>query len=77
MTEWWVATVALVVLAGAIGFVIGAKLDRRSKAEWLVRPHTSRSLQDYGVPEDKEDLSTVKEAVFVRTNLPGSTSKMD
>lgn len=77
MTEWWLATVALVLLSGAIGFAAGAKLDRRSKAEWLVRPHTDRSLRDYSNPDDHVDQSTVKQAEWLRTSHPSSSSKMD
>lgn len=61
----------------ACSFVAGVKYGSRKNATWLVRPHTPETLNRIPRSSDGVDLSTVKEAVFVRTNLPSSTSKME
>jgi hypothetical protein len=70
-----VGYVALAFLWGTVCFVIGWRLAQRYRATWLVRPHTRRTLDRMPLPEDSQP--TVSQAVFVRTNLPGSTSTMD
>ncbi len=70
-----VGYLALSFLWGTACFVIGYRLAKRHGATWLVRPHSARTLDRMPLPE--EGSPTVSQAVFVRTNLPNSTSTMD
>lgn len=66
-----VATVSAVAAFG-LGYFFGR---RSTRSMWLVRPHSHTTLEKYPLPE--QEFPTVSDAVFVRTNLPGSTSKME
>lgn len=70
-----IAFVVIVIAAFLLGFRLGCWHERRTRARWLVRPHTRRTLREYPLPE--EGSPTVSEAAFVRTNMPNSTSTMD
>lgn len=70
-------TVAIVILVALIPvvYLLGYRHGRRAGATWLVRPHSARSMARMPLPE--QGNPTVSQAAFVRTNLPGSTSKME
>lgn len=70
-----VGWIALAFLWGMVTFVIGYRLAQKRGATWLVRPHSARTLDRMPLPE--EGSPTVSQAVFVRTNLPNSTSTME
>lgn len=79
----YVFATATAVLALLIGYALG-RMHQRQELERLrglktvlVRPHTAQTVQDYPMPEEKEDKSTVVESDMARTNLPSSGVKWD
>lgn len=58
-----------------LSYWLGYRHCQRRGAQWLVRPHTPRTLARMPLPEQASPR--VSQAAFVRTNLPGSTSKME
>lgn len=64
------------ILVGWFCYYLGYRRGLvKGAGTWLVRPHTARTLARMPLPEQGEP--TVSQALFARTNLPGSTSKME
>lgn len=71
-----VAIVATAIFSAVIAFRIGFVRGVKSGSEWLIRPHTKATLKNHPLPEEAPP-QVVVDAVFVRTNMPGSTSTME
>lgn len=71
-----VAVVATAIISAAIAFRIGFVRGVKSGSKWLVRPHTKTTLKKHPLPEEAPP-QVVVDAVFVRTNMPNSTSTME
>lgn len=72
--------IALAMAAFLSGYVLGRMHRRETEQEklldgrpaWLVRPHTSKTIPDYPLPEEQVDLSTVSDAQWGGRDLPNS-----
>lgn len=58
-------------LSIAVGMLVGYRLCQRRGAQWLVRPHTERSMARMPLPEQAPDPDTlvVSEATWVRGKM--------
>lgn len=70
----WLGIIGVVACV-LVAYRVGYRRGLAKGAQWLVRPHTRRTLARMPLPEQAEP--TISQATFVRTNLPGSTSQME